>query len=36
MIGMPESIAAAVLTQGRSKSEVARQYGLSRRWVLLS
>ncbi|MDQ1616664.1 MAG: hypothetical protein QOI25_3560 [Mycobacterium sp.] len=32
-MGMPELIVTAVLVQGRSKSEVARDYGLSRRWV---
>ena len=33
-MGMPELVIAAVLTEGRSKSEVARDYGLSRRWVI--
>jgi transposase InsO family protein len=33
-MGMPELVVAAVLTQGMSKSEVARQYGVSRRWVI--
>jgi transposase InsO family protein len=33
-MGMPELVVAAVLEQGRSKSEVARAYGLSRRWVI--
>lgn len=33
-MGMPELIVTAVLTQGRSKSEVAREYGVSRRWVI--
>ncbi|MDQ1616939.1 MAG: hypothetical protein QOJ60_2878, partial [Actinomycetota bacterium] len=32
-MGMPELIVTAVLVQVRSKSEVARDYGLSRRWV---
>ena len=31
---MPELVVAAVLEQGRSKSEVARDYGVSRRWVI--
>lgn len=33
-MGMPELVIAAVLTEGRSKSEVAREYGISRRWVI--
>jgi transposase len=33
-MGMPELVVAAVLDQGRSKSEVARTYGVSRRWVI--
>ena len=33
-MGMPELIVTAVLTEGRSKSEVAREYGVSRRWVI--
>ena len=33
-MGMPELVVAAVLSEGRSKSEVARQYGVSRRWVI--
>jgi transposase len=33
-MGMPELVVAAVLEQGRSKSEVARNYGVSRRWVI--
>ena len=33
-MGMPSLIVTAVLTEGRSKSEVARQYGVSRRWVI--
>src|SRR4029450_8887909 len=33
-MGMAELVVAAVLEQGRSKSEVARDYGVSRRWVI--
>jgi transposase len=33
-MGMPQLIVTAVLVEGRSKSEVARQYGVSRRWVI--
>ncbi len=33
-MGMPQLIVTAVLTEGRSKSEVARHYGVSRRWVI--
>ena len=33
-MGMPQLVVTAVLVEGRSKSEVARQYGLSRRWVI--
>ena len=33
-MGMPELVVAAVLFEGRSKSEVARDYGISRRWVI--
>jgi transposase InsO family protein len=33
-MGMPELIVTAVLTEGRAKSEVARDYGVSRRWVI--
>jgi transposase InsO family protein len=33
-MGMPELVIAAVLTEGRSKSEVAREYAVSRRWVI--
>jgi transposase InsO family protein len=33
-MGMPQLIVIAVLVEGRSKSEVARQYGVSRRWVI--
>ena len=31
-MGMPQLVVAAVLVERRSKSEVARQYGVSRRW----
>src|SRR5215210_3377580 len=33
-MGMPQLIVTAVLVEGRTKSEVARQYGVSRRWVI--
>lgn len=33
-MGMPELIVQAVLVEGRSKSEVARDYRVSRRWVI--
>jgi transposase len=33
-MGMPQLVVTAVLVDGRSKSEVARQYGVSRRWVI--
>jgi transposase InsO family protein len=33
-MGMPQLVVAAVLVEGRSKSEVARDYGVSRRWVI--
>jgi transposase InsO family protein len=33
-MGMAELVVTAVLVEGRSKSEVARQYGVSRRWVI--
>lgn len=33
-MGMPQLVVTAVLVEGRSKSEVARAYGLSRRWVI--
>jgi transposase InsO family protein len=33
-MGMPQLVVTAVLVEGRSKSEVARQYGVSRRWVI--
>ena len=31
---MAQLVVAAVLREGRSMSEVARQYGVSRRWVM--
>jgi hypothetical protein len=31
---MPQLVVTAVLVEGRSKSEVARDYGLSRGWVI--
>ena len=33
-MGMPQLVVTAVLVGGRSKSEVARDYGVSRRWVI--
>jgi transposase InsO family protein len=33
-MGMAQLVVTAVLVEGRSKSEVARSYGLSRRWVI--
>lgn len=33
-MGMAELVVAAVVFEGRSKSEVARDYGISRRWVI--
>ena len=33
-MGMPQLVVTAVLVGGRSKSEVAREYGVSRRWVI--
>jgi transposase InsO family protein len=33
-MGMAQLVVTAVLAEGRSKSEVARQYGVSRRWVI--
>jgi transposase InsO family protein len=33
-MGMPQLIVTAVLVEGRSKSEVACEYGVSRRWVI--
>ncbi len=33
-MGMARLIVTAVLVEGRSKSEVARDYGVSRRWVI--
>ena len=32
-MGMAELVVAAVVFEGRSKSAVARDYGISRRWV---
>lgn len=33
-MGMPQLVVTAVLVEARSKSEVARDYGVSRRWVI--
>src|ERR1700757_2694412 len=33
-MGMPQLVVTAVLLEGHSKSEVAREYGVSRRWVI--
>jgi transposase InsO family protein len=33
-MGMQELVVTAVLVEGRTKSEVARDYGVSRRWVI--
>ncbi len=33
-MGMPQLVVTAVLVEGRNKREVARQYGVSRRWVI--
>jgi transposase len=33
-MGMPQLVVTAVLVEGRSKSEVAREYRVSRRWVI--
>jgi transposase InsO family protein len=33
-MGMAQLVVAAVVVEGRSKSEVARDYGVSRRWVI--
>jgi transposase InsO family protein len=33
-MGMAELVVTAVVLEGRSKSEVARDYGISRRWVI--
>ena len=33
-MGMPQLVVTAVLVEGRRKSEVARDYGVSRRWVI--
>jgi hypothetical protein len=35
-MGMPELFVAAVLVEGCTKSEVAREYGVSRRRVIMS
>lgn len=34
-MGMAELVVTAVVFEGRSKSEVARDYGISRRWVIM-
>src|SRR3954468_2848592 len=33
-MGMAQLVVTAVLVEGRTKSEVARDYGVSRRWVI--
>ena len=33
-MGMAQLVVTAVVVEGRSKSEVARDYGVSRRWVI--
>lgn len=33
-MSMARLVVAAVLVEGRSKSELAREHGLSRRWVI--
>jgi transposase InsO family protein len=33
-MGMPQLVVTSVLVEGRSKSEVARDFGVSRRWVI--
>jgi transposase len=33
-MGMAQLVVTAVLAEGRNKSEVARDYGVSRRWVV--
>jgi len=33
-MGMPELIVTAVLVERRTKSEIARQYGVPRRYVI--
>ena len=33
-MGMAQLVVTAVLIEGRGKSEVARDYGISRRWVI--
>jgi hypothetical protein len=32
-MGMAELVVAAVVFEGRAKSAVARDYGISRRWI---
>jgi hypothetical protein len=33
-MGMPQLVVTAVLIEGRTKSDAARDYGVSRRWVV--
>ncbi|MCY7342862.1 MAG: helix-turn-helix domain-containing protein [Pseudonocardia sp.] len=33
-MGMAQLVVTAVLVEGRLKSEVAREFGVSRRWVI--
>src|SRR5215210_164019 len=33
-MGMPELVVTAVLVEGRSRTEAARDYGVSRRWMI--
>src|ERR1700751_5509158 len=33
-MGRPQLVVTSVLVEGRSRSEVARAYGVSRRWVI--
>jgi transposase len=33
-MGMAQLVVTAVLVEGRPKAEVARDYGVSRRWVI--
>jgi hypothetical protein len=33
-MGMPQLVVTTVLVEGRAESEVARDYGVSRRWVI--
>jgi hypothetical protein len=35
-MGMAQLVVTAVLVEGRAESEVARDYGISRRWVFFS